>query len=73
MGFIPSSLRGQIWSLLLTGSCTEDQEAEFWRANGKELEDHDALVADCDAIVDNTLSLGSLSSPPDAEQARIDM
>lgn len=55
-GYVPTGLRGQVWSLLLTGSCTEDQEAEFWRSSGMELVNHAELEADCCILVDKFLS-----------------
>ena len=30
-GYIPHSLRGAVWSLLLTGSITEDEEIKTYR------------------------------------------
>lgn len=51
-GYVPAGLRGQVWSLLLTGSCTEDQEAEFWRSTGLELPNHSELELDCSILVD---------------------
>lgn len=50
-GYIPSNLRGPVWSLLLTGSCTEDHEAVLYRPNVAEVTDGERIASDCQAIV----------------------
>jgi hypothetical protein len=62
-GFVPGALRGQVWSLLLHGACSEDHEVEFWQSNGGELENYAAIVRDCEAWLELALSRGYLSAP----------
>ena len=52
-GYIPANLRGNIWSLFLTGSVTEDHEVAFFQPSGTELSETDlrSLANDCDAVL----------------------
>ena len=73
-GYIPDNLRGKIWSFLLNGSCTEDQEAEFWHSSGKELNNQDELESDCNALVEYyTVSVDPSIKLTDPEQAKSDL
>jgi len=74
-GYVPSSLRGQIWTFLLNGSSTEDQEAEFWHSSGKEINNQNELENDCNALVDYYASVTTDPSMKlsDPEQAKSDL
>ena len=59
-GPIPPQLRGPIWSLLLTGSVSEDQEVAFYQSTGLELSNHARLAADCEAVVSRSQKMGGI-------------
>ena len=60
-GYIPPSLRGKIWSLMLTGTVQEDHEVAFFQPKGAELPEADlrALASDCDAVLKRHPGLAS--------------
>ena len=72
-GYIPRDLRGQVWCLLLSGTCSEDQEADFWQSTGNELPNHSEVVSDCNAVIDRCRRRGLSLPSSTLEQARRDM
>lgn len=69
-GFVLAELRGQVWSLLLHGSCSQDHEVEFWQSSGQELNNYDVISRDCDAWVDLMKTRGCLSESAASAAAR---
>jgi hypothetical protein len=75
-GYVPNGLRAQIWSLLLTETCTEDEEVRNYSAgdgsDGESVVNHQQLVADCNAVVSSSMSRLQLSNF-DADELRKDL
>jgi hypothetical protein len=66
-GYLPQSCRGQVWSVLLSGSSgAEDQEAEFWRPSGRDenIENYAQLRSDCEALVKRATEKLNLAQKP---------
>ena len=61
-GYIPAEVRGLVWCLLLTGSTTEDHEADYYHPSGAELPDASRLNADVDALMTYIASCDGASS-----------
>ena len=72
-GYIPGDLRYQVWSILINGSYSDDQEAEFWRSTGKELPNYVDVVLDCDAVLATRMKRGTPTVVSDTEKLRADM
>jgi hypothetical protein len=72
-GFVPGALRGQVWSLLLHGTCSEDHEVEFWQSNGQELDNYAAIVRDCEAWLELAQARGYLSASTASSSAARDL
>ena len=69
-GFIPDSLRAQIWSLLLTEGVAEDEESRHYCSDATVIEGQQMLTSDCTAVItSSTLMLNS----KEAEDVRKDM
>ena len=55
-GYVPTQQRAQVWSVLLTGSCSSIDDAELrdtqkLSAMGSDVVNHEQLMIDCEAIV----------------------
>lgn len=50
-GYILSAYRAQVWSLLLTEGCSEDDEVAHFDPSTAELEKKQDIVSDCDAVI----------------------
>jgi hypothetical protein len=72
-GYVPGDLRYQVWSILINGSYSDDQEAEFWRSTGKELPNYADIVLDCDAVLTTRTKVGTPAYAPDLGKLRADM
>jgi hypothetical protein len=70
-GYVPRKFRGKIWNLLLTNATTEDEEAEFWRPNGNEIEKMKQMLLDTNAAIEQVKD--TIYEPSSMEQACIDM
>jgi hypothetical protein len=70
-GYVPSALRAQVWALVLSESCVEDEEARHYSAEGVDFEGHHALVSDCAAVM--AAAEAQLGSPAQVEGTRRDM
>jgi len=71
-GYIPVTMRGQIWSLLLTGSCNEDQEIKSFKPNDNAIPNQSRVLSDCDAVVNKWIKANGGSSI-DSKQIRQDL
>lgn len=72
-GYIPRELRGQIWCLLLSGTCAEDQEADFWQSTGLELPNHADVRSDSEAIIEKCRKQGLSLSASAFDQIKKDL
>ena len=70
-GYIPSSLRAQVWSLLLTESSAEDEEVRHFSSESVDFANIQALVSDCKAVISSSNCLQPHSA--EAEQCKKDM
>lgn len=72
-GYIPRDLRGQVWCLLVSGTCSEDQEADFWQSTGMELPNHAEVVSDCEAAIEKCRRRGTTVPAAVLKQAKSDL
>ena len=63
-GYVPVSLRAYVWSLILSGTCGEDDEARtFSAANAADIPHKKALLSECNALVRNLPNKQQLRDP----------
>lgn len=73
-GYIPITLRAQIWSLLLTETCIEDDEITHYddSTNGIQFDKKQVIIADCNAVVNINTTTGTMNKS-ELEVVRKDM
>jgi hypothetical protein len=52
-GFIPNILRGEIWTLILSGNCLEDDEVKDFELSNSNFSTEAKLIEDCKTIIGN--------------------
>lgn len=73
-GYVPASLRAEVWSLLLNETCAEDVEVlHYSSSDGEECENSALLTSDVTALVTSLSTDRTAGDSADQEELRKDM